>query len=264
MTHPLVRPLSLLVPALLLAACDSPENPFSDPDNVSVSLSVLPPPGATYLVGDTVAVCIDVHLPYLLDSLVLSTGLREVVLELPDGAGDADWRDTVQQPYALPDTYAVGVSGVRSDGGRVVERAEVVVHGLPPSVSARRSLVQAPEGSACSLAVALSGTGPFLCTWLLGDSLLACTSAVLVFDSVLEQCQGTYRCAVVSAWGADTSGDIHLVVEPVGCTLVPQGSGLNEAIRDATLHRPRDLCPEPGTYEQGTVRVLGTVRFVIE
>jgi hypothetical protein len=47
------------------------------------------------------------------------------------------------------------------------------------------------------------------------------------------------------------------------CVPVAAGGSLNQAIRDACAQRPRDLCPEPGLYENGTVRVFGTTRLVI-
>jgi hypothetical protein len=45
-----------------------------------------------------------------------------------------------------------------------------------------------------------------------------------------------------------------------------QSGSLNRAIKDASpgSARPRNICPQPGTYDQGTIKVWGTVRIVIQ
>jgi hypothetical protein len=67
--------------------------------------------------------------------------------------------------------------------------------------------------------------------------------------------------------GVTVSAGTTIVVTPQParpCEPVALGASLNQAIRAASSERPKKLCPEPGLYEQGTLRVFGTVRFVIE
>jgi hypothetical protein len=44
------------------------------------------------------------------------------------------------------------------------------------------------------------------------------------------------------------------------------GGSLNKAIRDASLgsQRPKSICPEEGTYDLGTIKIWGKVRFSLE
>ncbi|MBN1128340.1 MAG: immunoglobulin domain-containing protein [Chitinispirillaceae bacterium] len=84
-----------------------------------------------------------------------------------------------------------------------------------------------------------------------------------------------------SLWSGDASGlvdTISLVVlrdmtvrarfiskDSSGCIQITAGS-LNQAIRSASPGsvRPKSICPAQGAYDQGTVKIWGTVRFVIQ
>jgi hypothetical protein len=50
-----------------------------------------------------------------------------------------------------------------------------------------------------------------------------------------------------------------------GCIEINAGS-LNKAIREASPGsvRPKSICPAQGTYDEGTIRIWGTVRFAIQ
>jgi hypothetical protein len=82
-------------------------------------------------------------------------------------------------------------------------------------------------------------------------------------------------------WSGDISGitdSISLVIlhdltvqarfipkDSSGCVEITSGS-LNQAIRDASpgSKRPRRICPAPGAYDQGTIKIWGAVRIEIQ
>ena len=184
--------LRFLVPALsavfaaVLATCDSPDNPYWDPANVTLSSSTLVPQDSVARAGDTVRIALAVHLPYLVSSLTVAMGDSAVyAVTLPTSSSVVDFADTVEHVFASPDTYDIVVTAVRDDGGSLTQALRVTIGRRLPG-------------------------GP--------------------------------------------------------CAPLAPGVSLNQAIRDASpaVLRPRILCPEPGLYEQGTLRVFGVVKVAVE
>lgn len=125
------RPGRAIAAACALAAalaCDSPENPYWDPANVTFSSWALTPQDSVARAGDTVQIALAVHLPYLVSSLTIAMGDSAVyAVTLPTSSSIVDFADTVEHVFASPDTYDIVVTAVRDDGVSVTQTLRVAV-----------------------------------------------------------------------------------------------------------------------------------------
>ncbi|MBN1600854.1 MAG: immunoglobulin domain-containing protein [Chitinispirillaceae bacterium] len=69
----------------------------------------------------------------------------------------------------------------------------------------------------------------------------------------------------ISIWGNTDITALFIAETFTGCVELTSGS-LNTAIKNASpsLKRPGSLCPQEGSYDDGTIKVWGTVRFVFQ
>lgn len=210
----------------ILLSCSSQQNPFYDPANVTMALTVRQPANAAYRVGDTVWFEVDVHLPYLIGDVTVDPGDTSdssYTIAMPTDESIVDCIDSVSHVYGEPGSYAVAASAERTDAQIVSAVDSVAVLGLPPVARSAVDTVRVAEGAPCTLVVSATGTGPFSFEWRKDNTALSDTTAELIISSATPADEGAYRCSVTSAWGSDTSGPIQLIVMEQGWVAPPAG-----------------------------------------
>jgi hypothetical protein len=202
---------------LFLVFCTPKDNPYTEPENIQLSLAVH---------GDSAVIYHDIS-----DSLNLS-----IILKLADLVERVvvDWNS----PNEARDTVAVSASAFEdtiilshyftSQGDRTIhvtaipanssmqKSADIVIKiGRKPVIS-QNGRVLVPDvlnpDSACFLAVAATGSDTLAYAWYHNSLLLpGSINDSIYFDSVTAADTGSFFCIVSNKWGRDTSANYHLL-----------------------------------------------------
>lgn len=223
--NPTGRPAAAVLVALLVSifvACDSPQNPFLDPGNVDLSLTLSVDADTGVCVGDTLWVYINVYLPYLLGTVTVEVGDSAYPLIMPTDNNEVDLVDSLSHVFVHPGTYMVRALAERTDGASLIDEMEIAVAGAPPRIVFSPDTIRLAEGSDGTVSVVATGTIPVEYTWTHADTVLDNGSSTLDLTSVSPGTGGEYRCIVSSDWGADTSEAIIVDIQPVGWVAAPE------------------------------------------
>ncbi|MBD3242633.1 MAG: hypothetical protein GF331_18730 [Chitinivibrionales bacterium] len=221
-----VLPTAFGLTLAVLLSCSSEQNPFYDPVNVTMTLTVAQSESSPYRVHDTVFYRVDVHLPYLIGAVTIDPGDlsdSSYTIAMPADESVVDYTDSAFHVYTEPGSFTIEASAERSDGQITAAAASVTILGLPPGVELNADTIRVAEGARCTLAVSIAGTSPFAVQWRKGDSVLPNTGDTLIIESAVPADEGAYYCSVTSDWGSDSAGPIQLVVMAPGWIGAPTG-----------------------------------------
>lgn len=216
--------LAMALTLLVLAECgDSPRNPFYDPANVDLTFIVTEPTDSVYRTFDTVWCRVVIHLPYLLDSLVIDGTDSLHTIDVPDDDEIVDFSDSLALVFPVPDTLEVSAIAYINDGTVLTAVDTAVIHGQPPHiVEIPSDTLRVAEGATCSISVVVEGDGPFTFDWM-KDGVSAGSDSVMVLAGVTQEEAGTYRCIVSSPWGATETNAIPVAVHAAVWVAAPSG-----------------------------------------
>jgi hypothetical protein len=213
-------PAYLAVVALslfFLVFCATIENPYKEPENIGISLTVAGDSGVAF---HTISDSLNLEIALKLANLV-----KFVIVEWNS---PAELRDTIKvTTNEFEDTIDV-THVFTSEGERIIrasavpanssmqKSAEIMIRiGRRPVITGN-GRVLIPEilrpDTACFLAVAATGSDTLGYSWYRNNKVLSSAAKdTIFFDSVTSADTGSYFCIVSNSWGSDTSNLYRLL-----------------------------------------------------
>lgn len=190
---------------LVFGRCTTPNNPYTDPNNVEIAL--IDQAESIYTIGDTVHVHAAVFLPDLIDRIefAATSGWDTTISLQSNGIS----HDTLSLSYVLNWPYFDTLSGVAFPKGAHPRRDSLIIEAQGLSALLADDLFplyERKEGTSCSLSISARGTEPLTYTWFRdNEQIQSNQNSDLVFASITMRDSGLYRCVASNPWGADTS-----------------------------------------------------------
>ena len=209
---------ALYVVIFAFITCDAPINPYTDIDNVTISVKTdTSPNGLKWKINDSVPICVTVGYALLIDSVCIYLDSIEKINSFLLECSVAD-DTTITVHHIFSDTGIKKISAAAfNEDGEIIRSEELLISiGIAPSFKDQKEIQYSDIptiGQPLDMFLPSVGTHPLEYMWYKDSVLIELRlHDTLHFDKIKKEDNGDYFCIVKNDWGYDTSKTTHLNV----------------------------------------------------